>query len=325
MQWFLERINTPTLPISFGSGIKLKYPGDFSKLMKKGVLKRAANLSETECGHCYDERLWQIREDNGEIFYICQNGCGKLILNDEDVAIFEYNDAKFRQLLADELGLKTSGVKPRDTRYIGQYQGQKTSAKVFYLRTNEESVRDGDLGFRPRVLVSNTGTIGVDEDDVSHCALSEILAPSSDKNIFDKTAFAKCISHVGRPKNKPEPIKIKVKSVRLDGRLLIINNGQETISFNSTNSEEREGDIPASKTFKVFNLLWADHYEMKDRAITNRNGKMTSAANLMRVGGIPTRGALYKQIDRINARFAEKGLKIKISKGEKCKLTVYFE
>jgi hypothetical protein len=140
--------------------------------------------------------------------------------------------------------------------------------------------------------------------------------------------------YVKKPKNDSKTLKdetrqaemIKIKLVRLDGRILIINNGQETISFNSNTSGEHGEGAEASKTFKVFNLLWADRYETKDRVITNRNGKMTSAANLMRIGSIPTENALKKLIVRLNTRFTENGLKIKISgKGGKYKLSVNFE
>jgi hypothetical protein len=127
-------------------------------------------------------------------------------------------------------------------------------------------------------------------------------------------------------KKDPMPEMIKIKSARMEGRILIINNGQETISFNSSNLGEHREEAEASKTFKVFNLLWADRFEMKDRIVTNKSGKMISAENLTHVGKVPTEGALKKLIVRLNARFMENGLKIKISgKGGKYKLSVNFE
>ena len=127
-------------------------------------------------------------------------------------------------------------------------------------------------------------------------------------------------------KKKSKPKMIKIKTARLDGLLLIINGGQESISFNSNAPDKNGEEAESSKTFKVFNLLWADHYEIKDRSVTNKNTKMISAANLMKVGDVPTEGALKKLIVRLNARFADNGLKIKVSgKGGKYKLSVNFE
>jgi hypothetical protein len=325
MRWFLERINAPRLPIIFGIESRSKNPGDFSKLEKRSVLKRDANLAEWECNLCHDERLWQIHDEDGSLFYICQNGCGKIPLSDEDVLVFEYDDNAFRQLLAKELGLITSGAIAKDSRYIGQYQGRKSKQKVFYLRTDNEAARCG-FGLGSRVLVSNTGVAETDEDGVSYCALSDILAPISAKTIFDKLAFRKVVFEGGHAENKkPEPIKIKL--IRLQDHVLIINNGQVSFPFNENHSSDRSEEAAELKAFKTFKPLWSNRFEMERNVIRNRkDAKLISIANLKRVSGCPTQGALDKLIGRINKRFTDKGLKIKIEgRRGQYKLRIDFE
>jgi hypothetical protein len=197
MRWFLERISSRSVPIIFGNETRQKHQSDFDKLVKKKILVRSSNLAEVDCELCDEGHQCQIREDKGHLFYICENGAGKKEINDKDAALFQYDYAAFRQLLASELGLKTDGNGKKDARYIGQYQGQRMKANVFHLRTDDDAERGG-LGSGPRVLVSNTGIAGADEDGVFYCALSDILVPSPSKNIFDKAAFEKCVSGAKR-------------------------------------------------------------------------------------------------------------------------------
>ncbi len=192
MWWFLERISSRSLPIIFGNKTRQEHRGDFEKLVKKKVLVRSSNLEEIDCELCDKGHQCQIRNDNGHLFYVCENGAGRKEISDEDAALFEYNDAAFRKLLASELGLKIDVVGPRDERYIGQYRGQKIEAKVFYLRTEEEAARK-DFGSGPRVLVANTCITENDEQGVFYCVLAYTLSPADSKHIFDKTAFERNI------------------------------------------------------------------------------------------------------------------------------------
>jgi hypothetical protein len=194
MRWFLEYTTSRSLPIFFGNRTRQEHQGDFEKLVKKKVLVRSSsNLAEIDCELCDEGHQCQIRENNGHLFYVCENGAGRKEISDKDAALFEYDDDAFRKLLADELGLKTDGTGSKDARYLGQYQGQKMKAKVVYLRTDEDVARGGfDAG--PSILVSNVGIAGTGADGVFYCALADILTPSSSKNIFDKTAFEKNIA-----------------------------------------------------------------------------------------------------------------------------------
>lgn len=197
MRWFLERSSSRSLPIFFGGKTRQEHQGDFDKLIKKKIIVRSSNLAEVDCELCDEGHQCQIREHKGHLFYICENGAGRKEISDKDAALFEYDDAAFRQLLASELGLKTDGNGKKDAHYVGQYQGQRMKADVFYLRTDDDTRHD-IFGSGPRVLVSNTGIAGTDEDGIFYCALSDILAPSSSKNIFDKSAFEKCVSGAKR-------------------------------------------------------------------------------------------------------------------------------
>ncbi len=106
MQWFLERISAKSLPVSFGIKDKWEHPDDFAKLVKKGVLKRGNNLDSVPCDLCDKDHECQVRENKSELYYVCENGCGKKILLDEDLAVYEYNNDAFLKLITDELGIK---------------------------------------------------------------------------------------------------------------------------------------------------------------------------------------------------------------------------
>lgn len=192
MRWFLKRISSRSAPAVFGNETWQKHQSDFDKLVKKKVLVRSSNLAEVDCELCDEVHQCQIREDKGRLFYVCENGAGKKEISDKDAALFEYDDVAFCQLLASELGLKTDGNGKKDARYIGQYQGQRMKANVFYIRTDDDAAR-GNFGSGSKVLISNTGVAGTDEEGVFYCALSDILAPNSSKHIFDKTAYEKSI------------------------------------------------------------------------------------------------------------------------------------
>jgi hypothetical protein len=121
------------------------------------------------------------------------------------------------------------------------------------------------------------------------------------------------------------PVTIKIQSVRLEGRLLVINNGQITVPFNSKKMGKRE-EADELKTFKVFKLLWAGHFKAGERGGTNnKNARMVSAANLMSVGGVKKKDSFNRLIGRINKKFSDAGLRIKIEgKLDQYKLTVNY-
>lgn len=236
MQWFLRRINAEVLPITFGARSQREHPDDFSKLLKKSVLKRAANLSEIECSRCHSEQLWQIRDEKGDIFYICQEGCGKVPLtNEEVIIIYEHDNDAFLKLLADEFGLKANGDAfsevseyAHDTLFcIGNYEDKKVKAAVYYLRTDAAhepaSVFD-HLGNGTRVLITNTIKPAMlwGKEGTLYCVLAETLAAPSSKQVFDKAKFAKCIEGVRR-----------VRFDKRNGHLLLDNKRIYTAALNS--------------------------------------------------------------------------------------------
>ncbi len=114
-------------------------------------------------------------------------------------------------------------------------------------------------------------------------------------------------------------IPIKIKSVYFEKAMLVVNGGQEVISFNSSSDPE------GTKAYKIINALWEGRYEMRGNEISNRNYATMSMGNLKRVSGVPTKAALDKQVNRLNARFSEKNLAIRIDKtGGQYKLVIKF-
>ena len=109
MLWFLERIGANNLPISFGIKDKHEHPEDFVALVRTGVFKRGTNMESVPCDLCDEGHECQVRENNGKLCYVCENGCGKKVLTDEDLAVYEYDNDAFLKLVAEEFGLKTNG------------------------------------------------------------------------------------------------------------------------------------------------------------------------------------------------------------------------
>lgn len=210
MQWFLERIGANNLPISFGIKDKQEHPDDFALLVKKGVLKRGNNLESVPCDLCDGDHECQVRENNGELCYVCENGCGKKTLSDEDLAVYEYDNDAFLKLIAEEFGLKTNGGSFSDEAAhsensfyrVGSYEDKTIKADVYYLRTDaahEPSSLFEHLGNGTKVLITNTEkpTMVWGKDGTRYLVLSDALSSSS-KHIFDATKLKKCLEGVRR-------------------------------------------------------------------------------------------------------------------------------
>ncbi len=211
MQWFLERITAKSLPINFGIKEKREHPDDFAKLISKGVLTRTQNLDSIDCDLCDDSHECQVRNDNGTLFYVCENGCGKRILTDDDLALYEYDNNAFLKLVADEFGIKTNGGTFSDEAAytdnsfygIGAYESGKIKAEAYYLRTedaHEPSSYFERISNATKILITNTAKPDMvsGKEGTLYCVLADTLAVSANKHIFDKAKFAKCLEGVRR-------------------------------------------------------------------------------------------------------------------------------
>ena len=118
--------------------------------------------------------------------------------------------------------------------------------------------------------------------------------------------------------------RVKIKSARLEGRVLMINGGDVTVPFSRRKSGDRKDDAPESIEFRIFKFFWDDRYENGPGA-RKQKGQMTAIDNLMRVSKAKSKPALKQHTNRINAAFKKRGLNIKIaSAGEKYKLTIQY-
>jgi hypothetical protein len=211
MLWFLERISARSLPIHFGIREWQEYPDEFTKLSQKKILVRTANLDAVDCSLCGEDHQCQVRQEDSNLFYVCENGCGRKDLTDEDVAIFEYDNNAFMRVLADEFGLKTdSGSIKNEAAYVadafyrlGTYQDKKVKATVYYLRTSdahEPSAFFEEAGNGLKALVTNTAepNLARGKEGTRHCVLTQALAPSGNKEIFSKMGIVRCFDDVRR-------------------------------------------------------------------------------------------------------------------------------
>jgi hypothetical protein len=114
---------------------------------------------------------------------------------------------------------------------------------------------------------------------------------------------------------KASSLSYPLKNVVLDryNYLLKINKGDKIISFRCKTN--REGLVEKeNKSFKIFFHLWEFHQETKNDEVT-KSGEIVSLENLKRVSGCLTVSATYQHIKRLNNRFKDNGVDIKI-KGE---------
>lgn len=210
MQWFLERIGANGLPISFGIKDKNEHPEDFEKLVKKGVLKRGANMDSVSCDLCDESHECQVRENEGKLSYVCENGCGKKDLTDTELAVYEYDNDAFLKLIAEDFGITTDATFSDEAAHsensfyrVGIYDNKKTKAEVYYLRTNaahEPSALFEHLGNGTKVLITNTAKPAMvwGKNGTHYCILADTLATPSSAKVFDATKFKKCLEGVRR-------------------------------------------------------------------------------------------------------------------------------
>ncbi len=211
MLWFLERISARSLPIHFGIKEQQEHPDDFTKLLQKKILVRVASLDEVDCELCGEDHQCQVRQEDSNLFYVCENGCGRKDITDEDVTIFEYNNSAFLRLLANEFGLKTdSGSIKNEAAYatdafyrLGTHQDKKVKATVYYLRTgdaHEPSALFEEAGNALKVLITNTAEPNLvrGKEGTRYCVLALTLAPTTSKDIFYKMGIVKCFDDVCR-------------------------------------------------------------------------------------------------------------------------------
>ncbi len=215
MKWFLERISAPSLPISFGIKERTEHLEDFAKLVQKKILKHSNNLDTVDCDFCDGEENHecQVRNKDGKLSYVCDNGNGTKKLTDEDVAIFDYDNDNFLKILTNELGLAVDGGSHKDEASysndaffrLGVYEdkAKKMKVDVYYLRNSdgfEPSLRFNELGNSPKMLITNTmrADIIAGKENLFTCVLSEIISSSEKRNILDKNAFTKCFDEIRR-------------------------------------------------------------------------------------------------------------------------------
>lgn len=209
MRWFLEKISASDLPVIFGIQNRRAYPTDFDKLVQTDVIVRRGNVDAVECAVC-KEATCQVREKNGKLFYVCDNGCGRFNLTDEDVALYEYDNAGFLRLLCAELGIKNNGRFDDEAAYtdatffrVGTYNFKGNDIDVFYLRTDdafEPSEYLEQMSDTPKMLLANIAKpqMAFGKTGTLYCTLADILAPATSSKLFSKPKFAKCFERVRR-------------------------------------------------------------------------------------------------------------------------------
>ncbi len=142
---------------------------------------------------------------------------------------------------------------------------------------------------------------------------------------------------VVQSKEKLAPLPIRAVRMDEDNYFLEINGGERFVSFRSKKKikkpesdeyltpEEKDHlkrEIKKTKQWKILYHLWDFRWEMKNSKVL-RKGDFVSLANLKRMTGCKTIGAVHQHIKRLNGRFKEVGLSIEIiGENEKYRLVI---
>jgi len=140
-----------------------------------------------------------------------------------------------------------------------------------------------------------------------------------------------------RSKTKLAPLPIKDIRMDEDNYLLEVNGGERFLSFRSRKKiktaepeeyltpqekEHLKREVKKTRQWKVLFYLWDCRWEVKNNKIL-RKGDFFSLANLRRVTGCKTTGAVQQHIKRLNGRFKYEGLAIEIiGENEKYRLVI---
>jgi retron-type reverse transcriptase len=148
--------------------------------------------------------------------------------------------------------------------------------------------------------------------------LAAIAANIEKGTIFTERSI---ITEKSIAKAKSSEVKmVKIKSADLNrktGQHALVVNGTPMVPFNERNDDE-------TKTFKILSQLWACHYEEGKSQIMS-SAHWVAISDILRESRVESPGALETQVRRLNNRFSEFGLAIRIEtqKGS-CRLVVKF-
>jgi hypothetical protein len=126
-------------------------------------------------------------------------------------------------------------------------------------------------------------------------------------------------------KNPPlSPMGIKTVRLDKDDFMLIINGGARKILFNS---KRHKRDLEKeTKMFKILVALYPFRYKIKNDSVQrgrNLNPDEMPLASIAKVSGSKTVEAAYQHVKRLNEKFIEYGVPIKVKKkNDKCWLEI---
>ena len=168
-----------------------------------------------------------------------------------------------------------------------------------------------------------------------------ILEPSKSL-LLDELERQKKKTEISKPllvRSKAKLAPLPIKDIRMDedNYLLEVNGGERFLSFRSRKKiktaepeeyltpqekEHLKREVKKTRQWKVLFYLWDCRWEVKNNKIL-RKGDFFSLANLRRVTGCKTTGAVQQHIKRLNGRFKYEGLAIEIiGENEKYRLVI---
>ena len=196
MKWFLDRISLERLPVYFGIKDREIHSRDFNKLLAKGVLKRSNNLDEMPCRLCEENaHSCQVRNEEGELFCVCENGNGTFTVTDKELTLFEYDNETFLRIMAKELSISAnrSSFKEQSRHsdnslfFIGTIEAN--GASIYYLRTDDDfeiPILSEKTRNERKIILFSVQLPDTDENgNTAYCSLLDLLAPKERKALFD--------------------------------------------------------------------------------------------------------------------------------------------
>lgn len=201
MQWFLNKQEYAD-PLMFGYVDAASNAKDFAKLKAKQILKHTDTLQELPCPFCDEEHQVGLRENDGNILLLCQQGGGKELIDAERVKLYTVDTNRWLQLIQTELlGLifPLPAVTERPgLYYLGQIKkaGGVGTIDIYYSQRSQvdQQILEAQAN---KVILLNVDVARTD-NNFAIFSLTDFLLDVASKKFFNRKVFMERVQHAFR-------------------------------------------------------------------------------------------------------------------------------
>jgi len=311
-----------------------QHPKELEVLILLGILKQDTFPQERWCPSCENEFVPIQIVSKNRAFSLCtmNEEAGRDYFDPQNLKVWQFDILRFLGLIAKELKIngEIKNVVANDLWQVGSIKKDNRHFLVFYSRIDDlHTYTDFFDAFKSPiknfVVFTNTETPLFQ----NAIPIAEIVEVKNKSLAWNTKLFQEYLLNTLRqPKAKIISTKIPIKDVRIDegNYLLEINKGEKIVSFKSKKKikkvdfeegltrEEKEQlrrEALETKQWKILYHLWDFRWEIKDGKNLLK-GDFASLENLKIGSKCPTTEAVYQHIKRINNRFKDEEVPIKI-------------